>query len=94
MIDWLIAERDTLPPAGHILSPPELERYGQLRSEKRRDDWLLGRWAAKQLLRRHMARRGSDLSLQAIMIFERCRWGAAGCALGHGPGPPAGRRRA
>ncbi|MBX0330870.1 4'-phosphopantetheinyl transferase superfamily protein [Oscillochloris sp. ZM17-4] len=70
MIDWLIAERNGLPPPGHILAPPELERYAGLRAEKRRGDWLLGRWAAKRLLRRHMAGRGLDLPLEAIMVLS------------------------
>ena len=32
------------------LSAPELEQYSRLRFEKRRREWLLGRWTAKQLL--------------------------------------------
>jgi 4'-phosphopantetheinyl transferase len=70
MIDWLIAERGSLPPAEHVLAPPEMERYLGLRTEKRRQDWLLGHWAAKLLLRRHMAGRGFDLPLQSIMVLN------------------------
>jgi 4'-phosphopantetheinyl transferase len=70
MIDWLIAERGGLPPAGNFLAPPEQERYAGLRVEKRRQDWLLGRWAAKRLVRRHMARRGLDLPLTAVMVLS------------------------
>jgi 4'-phosphopantetheinyl transferase len=70
MIDWLIAERDTIPPPGRILAPPEQDCYDRLRFAKRREDWLLGRWAAKRLLRRHIARRGLDLPPDAIMIMS------------------------
>ncbi|NTV63429.1 MAG: 4'-phosphopantetheinyl transferase superfamily protein [Oscillochloris sp.] len=70
MIDWLIVERNRLPSPEQFLAPPEQERYAALRSEKRRQDWLLGRWAAKRLLRRHMARRGLDLPLGAALILS------------------------
>lgn len=89
MIDWLIAERATLPPPGQILAPPEQERYDSLRSAKRRADWLIGRWAAKLLLRRQLARRGLDLPSSAIMVLSEpdgapriAPWGAA-LALPH-----------
>ncbi len=84
MIDWLIAERGSLPRAEHILAPPELERYLGMRNEKRRGDWLLGRWAAKQLLMWHLGRGGLDLSPEAIMVLSDADgapravpWGAA-----------------
>jgi 4'-phosphopantetheinyl transferase len=37
------------PPPG-LLSPAEQARYQELKVDKRRRDWLLGRWTAKQLL--------------------------------------------
>jgi 4'-phosphopantetheinyl transferase len=70
MIDWLVVERSTLAPAGCILAPPEQERYAALRTEKRRADWLLGRWAAKCLVRQRLTRRGLELPPQAIMILS------------------------
>lgn len=56
MIHWLVqttaAHPDLargLPPAG-LLSETEQARFAALRTAKRRQDWLLGRWTAKELL--------------------------------------------
>jgi len=51
MIDWLIQTGADCPPAERFLAHAELERLAGMRVAKRRDDWLLGRWTAKQLLR-------------------------------------------
>lgn len=60
MITWLIqTERDlpTLAPSAW-LSLPERERLAALRVEKRRREWLLGRWTARRLIQRHLAESG------------------------------------
>ncbi len=55
MIEWLVQTQAAHPalaqgtfPAG-MLSPAEQAHYEGLKTEKRRRDWLLGRWTAKQL---------------------------------------------
>jgi 4'-phosphopantetheinyl transferase len=56
MIKWLDQEYADepglelgLPPPG-LLSPTEWRQFSTLRVEKRRREWLLGRWTAKRLL--------------------------------------------
>ena len=44
MLNWLGGE------GLDFLSPLELERLAGLRFERRRVEWLLGRWTAKQLI--------------------------------------------
>jgi phosphopantetheinyl transferase len=53
------------PPA--FLSASEQRTYERLRFPKRREEWLLGRWTAKQLLRRSLESY-RDLALSAIDI--------------------------
>jgi len=59
MIYWLLcpAEHCAGSGAAHpgFLSASELKTYAGLRFPKRRHEWLLGRWTAKQLLQRSMA---------------------------------------
>jgi 4'-phosphopantetheinyl transferase len=56
-INWSLidAERDTIPSSiedqGILLSPGEKKKWLSLRFEKRRNEWWLGRWTAKQLFR-------------------------------------------
>lgn len=70
MIDWLIADEGGLPAPEYFLAPSELERYTALRSAKRRQDWLLGRWATKRLICRHFAQQGFDLPLDTITVLN------------------------
>jgi 4'-phosphopantetheinyl transferase len=59
VIDWLLCLADDIsleverPPG--FLSVSEREVFEGLRFSKRRREWLLGRWTAKQLLRRSQA---------------------------------------
>lgn len=53
------------PPA--FLSASEQRTYERLRFPKRREEWLLGRWTAKQLLRRSLESY-RDLALSAIDV--------------------------
>ena len=52
-IYWTLVDRSQLPgePAGRFLCSTELEKLASLRFPKRREEWLLGRWAAKSLAR-------------------------------------------
>ena len=75
MINWLLqsaAEHPDLAsgvPSPGVFSPAELLRLEQFRFEKRRREWLLGRWTAKQLLRNHLRERHAfDAPLDALVI--------------------------
>ena len=52
-IYWILVDRSQLPleEAGSFLSSAELQRLTSFRFPKRREEWLLGRWAAKSLAR-------------------------------------------
>jgi 4'-phosphopantetheinyl transferase len=53
-----------------LLAPVEAERLAQLAVLKRRQDWLLGRWTAKQLLQRHLqATTGQLFALDRLVIL-------------------------
>jgi 4'-phosphopantetheinyl transferase len=72
VIDWLTCLADDCPEsgAGHppgFLSASERQMLAGLSVPKRRREWLLGRWTAKQLLQRCHPVYGS-LSLPAITI--------------------------
>ena len=75
MIHWLIQSlddcpeilRDALAPAW--LCASEQQRLVSLKVEKRRRDWLLGRWTAKNLVQRYLATTtGETLGLDEILI--------------------------
>lgn len=69
MIEWLIQTRADLPLPQAFLAAEELDRLAALRSAKRRDDWLLGRWTAKRLIQDHIARHHNlNLHLHQIAI--------------------------
>jgi 4'-phosphopantetheinyl transferase len=54
-----------------MLSEGETARLAQLTVEKRRRDWLLGRWTAKQLVQSYLEREiGVSLPLHAIEIVN------------------------
>lgn len=70
MINWLIQRAEHCPPAESFLGPAELKHLGALRFAKRRNDWLLGRWTAKTLVRSCLARNpGIEAPLDAIKII-------------------------
>lgn len=82
MIHWLI--QSTLdhpalaagaPPAG-LLSAPELTRWAQLRGAKRQQEWLLGRWTAKQLVCAYLAQSGRPQPALDKLIIENDPQGA------------------
>src|SRR5436190_12031061 len=62
MIDWLIQSIAGHPalargvaPAG-LLSEQEQLRLSELKTVKRRSDWLIGRWTAKHLIQAYIER--------------------------------------
>lgn len=72
MIDWLTqASADCAAPVKQWLTVEEQAQYVALKSDKRRHDWRLGRWAAKRLLQvtlRH--RTGECPPLTALAIHN------------------------
>jgi 4'-phosphopantetheinyl transferase len=71
VIDWLVCLADDIsleidrPPG--FLSTAERETFAGLRFPKRRREWLLGRWTAKQLFR-HSQAAYRDLPFDAISV--------------------------
>ncbi|NJN84678.1 MAG: 4'-phosphopantetheinyl transferase superfamily protein [Caldilineaceae bacterium] len=65
MIRWLVQSINDHPDLvqGHappgLLNPMETHRLAALQIEKRRRDWLLGRWTAKQLVQAYLAESGA-----------------------------------
>jgi phosphopantetheinyl transferase len=70
MIDWLTVERHNCPLPQCVLGPEERAHHAELRTEKRQQDWLLGRVAAKRLVLRHLGARGAGLPPAAIRIVS------------------------
>jgi 4'-phosphopantetheinyl transferase len=75
MIDWLIQSSLANPNLMHgvapdgLLSASEMRRLAAIGAHKRRGDWLLGRWTAKQLIQSYIERRtGTRIPLHLITI--------------------------
>jgi len=75
MLRWLVTSERELDQAGicedpgRILSRNELEVYAGYTVQKRRRDWLLGRWAAKRVLHHVVrARLGIDVPMSEVSI--------------------------
>lgn len=66
---WLTQTAADVPSETSWLHPNEREKLAELRFEKRRRDWLLGRWTSKQLLHAFLANRGTAPELAAIEVF-------------------------
>lgn len=64
MVDWLVQAKWEMAPAG-FLSPSEQVIFERLRSPKRQQDWLLGRWTAKRLIQKMD---GRGLPLASIVV--------------------------
>ncbi|MCL4262263.1 MAG: 4'-phosphopantetheinyl transferase superfamily protein [Anaerolineae bacterium] len=68
MIHWLTQILDEIP-AEDYLTDVEIARFQELKTEKRRADWLLGRWTAKRLLQTVLWEKdGVTLPLDMITI--------------------------
>lgn len=62
----LVCRADEVPPGDAWLAPSELKTQQTLSFAKRRHDWRLGRWSAKQaLLRAGLARGPTDVAIEA-----------------------------
>jgi 4'-phosphopantetheinyl transferase len=75
MICWLLQSSSDLPVDGEgdrevsYLARQEREQYAALKTEKRRHDWLLGRWTAKKLVQAIVWEEcGRPLKLDEILI--------------------------
>ena len=68
------------------LGPHELERMGQLRIPKRRDDWRLGRWTAKNAIAAYLHLPRDPMALSAIEI-RPANSGAPAAFLAGQPAP-------
>ena len=93
MIHWLLQSLDSSPeiaggvaPAG-VLCDAEQQRLSTLKVDKRRRDWLLGRWTAKHLAQGYLAQStGAVPALDEIQIANADD-GAPYCLL-RGSEPP------
>ncbi len=91
MLHWLVQSSDAhpdlrrgIPPAG-LLGESEYVHFQGLKSDKRRHDWLIGRWTAKKLVQSVLGRRGLPLvSLDSVRI----RNAESGEPYVHAPGYP------
>ena len=63
---WIIQDHASLPDDLHWLSTQEQERLNTFRFQKRRQDWLLGRWTVKKLV--SLALSIENLELDEIII--------------------------
>ena len=66
---WLEQSVADVPARDDWLSPGEAERLRSMRFEKRRSDWLLGRWTAKCALAAHL---NMSLAHNALAAIELC----------------------
>ncbi len=89
-LNWLLQHCNDLPDDSHWLTANEKDRVAAMRFEKRRADWLLGRWTAKHALAAYVnSCVGVGLRLQDIEISNdadgapHARYEGAGkcCAL-------------
>lgn len=77
MINWLLQTTQAhpdlargVPPAG-LLGAEEAAHFATLTVPKRRRDWLLGRWTAKQLLRQMLWQQwGVQVALEQVQVLN------------------------
>ena len=99
MIHWLVQSANAAPEIGQgvapaaLLSEAEAARLAELTVVKRRRDWLLGRWTAKELVRTVLAEQFSVPVAPADVIVMADPDGAPFVALATDCGPlPQGRQ--
>ncbi len=68
MLSWHSLGERSRPTSGNWLTAGEAERAGAMRFTKRRGEWLLARWTAKQALAGHLGLALDDASLARIEI--------------------------
>src|SRR5215475_860813 len=66
-IYWLEQTEAQVPEGNDWLSPGEAEVLGRLRFAKRRADWRLGRWTAKNAVARRL---GAELETEGLRNIE------------------------
>ena len=77
MIDWLIQSTTGHPALARGIAPPgllseqEQLRFMELRTIKRRSDWLIGRWTAKHLIQAYVERQtGIQPPLHTLTVIN------------------------
>lgn len=77
MIHWLVQTTQNhpglmqgVPPQG-LLAPVEADKFASLKTEKRRRDWLLGRWTAKHLVQQVLNEHGQPTDLNQLAVRNR-----------------------
>lgn len=91
-----VASSDTMPAHDGWLTSGELMWLSSRRAPKRRTDWRLGRWAAKQAVLRAVGARDIDLAVVEILakaggaptatLRVRGEWPALSLSLSHSEG--------
>ncbi len=82
MIRWLIQSKEAYQGLGSgkypgtLLTPREARRLPKFKTDKRRQEWLLGRWTAKRLLLAASGLAGDELHLLQSLAIENDRQGA------------------
>jgi len=78
-----------LPLEDRWLAPAERDRCSGFRFPKRRNDWLLGRWTAKEALRLYLSLTGRDAPAHASLEIRSAADGAPEAFLAGDPLPVA-----
>lgn len=83
-VHWLIQTIDDVPLDDTWLAPSERQKLATLASHKRRRDWRLGRWTAKQAVARFAAGTACVVGDLADLVVGSLTSGAACCSMaGH-----------
>jgi 4'-phosphopantetheinyl transferase len=88
VLRWLVQRREDVPAGLCWLADGEAEAYAALRSARRRDDYLLGRWTAKRAISAYLGTLGWAGALADIEV--RAASDGAPEALVEGARAPAG----
>lgn len=67
-IHWMCQSCEDLPLHNDWMSVSEREQLSRLRFEKRRADWRLGRWSAKNCVASYLGMAATDVALAGIEI--------------------------
>jgi 4'-phosphopantetheinyl transferase len=85
LVHWLAGGEAQVPTSQAWLSRREAERLALMRYTKRRNDFLLGRWTAKQALARRLGIAADDLSTLATIEVRNAPDGAPEAFVGGAP---------
>ena len=96
-VHFAAAPVDSAPAAESLLSRSELKKYKSFPVEKRRKDWLAGRWVAKSLVLEALGRKDafsmmeimSDDDGQPFILYPALKPGAYSISLTHSGGMAA-----